>query len=39
MPPGQATADQFDATDLDDPVAVSDRHTGRFGIEYNTTHA
>ena len=39
MPAGQATSHQLDATDLDHPVAIGDRHTGGFSIEYNTTHA
>src|SRR5690606_24257672 len=38
MPAGQTTANQFDATDLDNPVAIGDRHAGGFGVEYNTTH-
>ena len=39
MAAGQSTAHQLDATDLDHPVAIGDRHTGGFSIEYNTTHA
>ena len=39
MATGQTAPHQLDATDLDHPVAVGDRHTGGFGIEYNTTHA
>ena len=31
--PGKAPPDQFDAADLDDPVAIGYRHTGSFGIE------
>jgi len=39
MPTGQTAAHQLDATDLDYPVAIGNRHTGGFSIEYNTTHA
>ncbi|MCY1447816.1 hypothetical protein D9M71_644540 [compost metagenome] len=39
MPAGRAPAHQLDTADLDDPVAIGDRHTGGFGIEYHTTHA
>ncbi|MNM75477.1 hypothetical protein D3C81_872630 [compost metagenome] len=33
MAPGQAPAHQLDTTDLDNPVAISDRHTGGFGVQ------
>ncbi|MNN56204.1 hypothetical protein D3C81_1711210 [compost metagenome] len=35
---GQAPALQFDAADLDDPVAIGDRHAGGFCIQYDVTH-
>ena len=37
-PPGQAPPLHFHATDLDDPVAIVYRHTGRFSIQYDSTH-
>jgi hypothetical protein len=35
MPPGQTSANQLDAADFDNPVAVGDGHTGGLGIEDN----
>jgi hypothetical protein len=32
--PGQASADQFDTTDLDHAMPVCNGHTSGFGIEY-----
>ncbi|MNE22849.1 hypothetical protein D3C80_1160760 [compost metagenome] len=33
VPSGQAPPHQLDTPDLDDPVSVSHRHTGGFGVE------
>ncbi|MCY1379956.1 hypothetical protein D9M69_677260 [compost metagenome] len=35
VPARQASADQLDTTDFDNPVAVGHRHAGGFGVEYN----
>jgi hypothetical protein len=34
MPPREASSDQLDTTDFDNPVAIGHRHAGGFGIEY-----
>jgi len=36
--PGQPPPHQFDAADLDHPMAIGDRHTGGFGVEYYGTN-
>ncbi|MCY1239087.1 hypothetical protein D9M72_518610 [compost metagenome] len=38
VPPGQATAFHLDAADLDDTVAIGDRHAGGFSVQYYITH-
>ena len=38
MPAGQTSPHQLHAADLDDAMAVGDRHAGGFGIQHDTTH-
>jgi hypothetical protein len=35
MATGQASADQLDTADFDNPVTIGHRHAGGFGIQYN----
>src|SRR5690606_15182871 len=38
MPPGELAAQQLDTADLDDAVAIGDRHAGGFSVQYHAAN-